>query len=138
MTSTSRCLLVVALGACLAALYALPAEAQGPSGTAPSGSSRAATRSPISAAEIDGHLRFLSSDLLEGRAPATRGGRLAAEYIASQLQGAGVGPGVNGSYLQAVPIDVVGADPATIRVAASGKSTATLRYPDDVVVWAGS
>lgn len=28
----------------------------------------------IRAEEIDGHLRFLSSDLLEGRAPGTRGG----------------------------------------------------------------
>lgn len=97
-----------------------------------------ATGSRISAAGIDGDLRFLSSDLLEGRAPATRGGQLAAEYIASQLRGAGVEPGANGSYLQKVPIDVVKADPATIRVAASGKATGTLRFTDDVVVWAGS
>jgi Zn-dependent M28 family amino/carboxypeptidase len=95
-------------------------------------------RPRITTAEIDGHLRFLSSDLLEGRAPATRGGRIAAEYIASRLRAAGVEPGVNGSYLQNVPIDVVGADPATIRVAASGRATAMLRYPEDVVVWAGS
>ncbi|HET7188015.1 MAG TPA: hypothetical protein VFI52_07665, partial [Gemmatimonadaceae bacterium] len=51
-------------------------------------------RARVTTAEIDGHLRFLSSDLLEGRAPATRGGRLAAEYIASQLRAAGVEPGV--------------------------------------------
>jgi hypothetical protein len=38
--------------------------------------------SRITTQEIDAHLRFLSSDLLEGRAPGTRGGRLAAEYIA--------------------------------------------------------
>src|SRR2546423_5605256 len=92
----------------------------------------------ITTAEIDGHLRFLSSDLLEGRAPATRGGRIAAEYIASQLRAAGLEPGVNGSYFQSVPIDIVGADPATIRVASSGRATTALRYPDDVVVWAGS
>ena len=92
----------------------------------------------ITAAEIDGHLRFLSSDLLEGRAPATRGGRLAAEYIASQLRAAGVEPAVSGSYFQRVPIDVVGADARTIRASATGKATATLRYPDDVVVWSGS
>src|SRR5215207_6887559 len=138
MTPASRRSPVVALGACLTALSPLQVEAQGPSGAAASAASPAAARLPISAAEIDGHLRFLSSDLLEGRAPATRGGRLAGEYIASQLRGAGVEPGVNGSYLQAVPIDVVGEDPATIRAAASGESTATLRYPDDVVVWAGS
>src|SRR5688500_8302243 len=50
----------------------------------------------ITPAEIDGHLRFLSSDALEGRAPATRGGELAAEYIAAQLRIAGVEPAVNG------------------------------------------
>ena len=92
----------------------------------------------ITPAEIDGHLRFLSSDLLEGRAPATRGGRLAAEYIASQLLGAGVEPAANGSFCQDVPIDVVGALATSIRLAATGKATATLRSPDDVVVWAGS
>jgi Zn-dependent M28 family amino/carboxypeptidase len=92
----------------------------------------------ITPAEIDGHLRFLSSDLLEGRAPATRGGRLTAEYIASQLRASGVEPGVGDSYFQRVPIDIVGADPASIQVAASGRATARLRYPEDVVVWAGS
>src|SRR3954469_1081682 len=98
----------------------------------------AQSRPHITTAEIDGHLRFLSSDLLEGRAPATRGGRLASEYIASQLRAAGVEPGVSRSYFQRVPIDVVTADPATIVASASGRSTATLRYPDDVVIWAGS
>jgi Zn-dependent M28 family amino/carboxypeptidase len=94
--------------------------------------------SGITTSEIDGHLRFLSSDLLEGRAPATRGGRLTAEYIASQLRGFGLRPGVDTSYLQSVPIDVVTADRATLRVAASDKATSTLRHPEDVVVWAGS
>jgi Zn-dependent M28 family amino/carboxypeptidase len=98
----------------------------------------AQSRPRITTAEIDGHLRFLSSDLLEGRAPATRGGRLASEYIASQLRAAGVEPGANGGWFQRVPIDVVTANPASIAATASGRSTATLRYPDDVVIWAGS
>jgi Zn-dependent M28 family amino/carboxypeptidase len=92
----------------------------------------------ITAAEIDGDLRFLSSDLLEGRAPATRGGQLASAYIASALRAATVEPGLESGYFQTVPIDVVTADRSTIRVAASGKATAALRYPDDVVVFAGS
>src|SRR5213596_1457485 len=91
----------------------------------------------ITAREIAAHLRFLSSDLLEGRAPATRGGRLAAEYIAAQLRAYGVEPAVNGSYFQRVPIDIVGAEAQTMSVAAGGRATATLRYPDDVVIWAG-
>src|SRR5258706_1195175 len=96
-------------------------------------------RSRISPQEIDAHLRFLSSDLLEGRAPATRGGRIAEQYIATQLQACGVKPGVgDSSYFQRVPIDVVKADPSTIKVTASGKATANLRFTDDVVVWPGS
>jgi Zn-dependent M28 family amino/carboxypeptidase len=98
--------------------------------------SRAAT--PITANEIDAHLRFLSSDLLEGRAPATRGGELATEYIASELREHGLAPGVNGSYFPDVPIDVVGAVRSTIRVSTGGKAPATLRDPEDVVMWAGS
>ena len=112
---------------------------------------------PITPNEIDGHLRFLSSDLLEGRAPATRGGRLASEYIAAQLRVFGLEPGVNGSYFQKVPIDIVSANRESIRAVARGRTrtgvsaatssvaqgdvamvAATLRYPEDVVVWAGS
>ena len=98
----------------------------------------AQARSGITAAEIDGHLRFLSSDLLEGRAPGTRGGRLTAEYIAAQLRASGVEPGVDGSYFQQVPIDVMATQPGSVRAAASGKATATLRQPEDVVIWGGS
>jgi Zn-dependent M28 family amino/carboxypeptidase len=99
----------------------------------------AAAQSPaISPKEIDGYLRYLSSDLLEGRAPATRGGALATAYIESQLLSFGLEPAANGSFLQKVPIDIVGANAKTIRATASGKASATLRYPDDVVVWGGS
>ncbi len=92
----------------------------------------------IGTREIDAHLRFLSSDLLDGRAPATRGGRLAAEYIASQLESFGVEPGASGSYFQEVPIDVVRSSPSTVSVTASVKANANLRFTDDVVVWAGA
>jgi hypothetical protein len=91
----------------------------------------AQSSSRITTAEIDGHLRFLSSDLLEGRAPATRGGRIAAEYVAAQLRGAGVEPGV--TNFQDVPIDVVGADVTTVTASASGKAMSSLRHPDEIV-----
>jgi Zn-dependent M28 family amino/carboxypeptidase len=112
----------------LALFCASGADAQTASGTG-----------QITPQEIDAHLRFLSSDLLEGRAPATRGGQLAEQYIATELQSFGVRPGVgDSSYFQRVPIDVVKADPSTIKVTASGKATANLRFTDDVVVWPGS
>src|SRR5437773_8793286 len=97
------------------------------------------TPARITPQEIDAHLRFLASDLLEGRAPATRGGRIAEEYIAAQLRSFGVKPGVGDtSFFQRVPIDVVKADPKSIKVIASGKANANLRFTDDVVVWPGS
>jgi Zn-dependent M28 family amino/carboxypeptidase len=88
--------------------------------------------------EIRAHLEFLSSDLLEGRAPASRGGALTESYLAAHLRYLGLEPANNGSYLQRVPIDVVAAAPASMRASASGRATAQLRYPDDIVVWAGS
>jgi Zn-dependent M28 family amino/carboxypeptidase len=93
---------------------------------------------PITIDEISAHIRFLSSDLLEGRGPATRGGALTELYLANQLRAYGVAPANNGSYLQRVPIDIVAADRAAIRATASGKATASLRDPDDVVLWAGA
>ena len=47
-------------------------------------------RSP--AARIAAHTQILSSDLFEGRAPATRGGDLATAYLATQLALAGLEP----------------------------------------------
>jgi len=61
--------------------------------------------SAITARSLTAHLKMLSSDSFEGRAPATRGGRLAAEYLATQLDALGYEPaGDNGTYFQQVPI----------------------------------
>jgi Zn-dependent M28 family amino/carboxypeptidase len=58
--------------------------------------------------KIRAHVRFLSLDLLEGRGPGTRGGELAAEYIATQFALAGVEPaGDDGTYFQRVPLYAV-------------------------------
>jgi Zn-dependent M28 family amino/carboxypeptidase len=52
---------------------------------------------------IRAHVRFLADDLLEGRGPGTRGGDLAAKYIATQFALLGLKPaGDDGSYLQKV------------------------------------
>ncbi len=94
--------------------------------------------SGITVEEIKQHLMALSHDTMEGRAPATRGGDLTEKYIAAQLKSYGVEPGVNGSYFQPVPIDVVTPDAKTATITATGKATATLKYPGDVVIWPGA
>jgi Zn-dependent M28 family amino/carboxypeptidase len=59
---------------------------------------------------VDAHLRFLSHPLLEGRAPGTRGGELAAEYVRAQFARIGLRP-ADGSYLQPVPLVGLTPDP---------------------------
>src|SRR5205823_1199009 len=63
-----------------------------------------------STAAMDAHLKYLADDELEGRAPATRGGRLAVKYIAAQFEAMGLEPGAaDGSYFQ--PVALVGMTP---------------------------
>ena len=52
---------------------------------------------------LRGTMRFLASDLLEGRGTGSRGYQLAAEYVATQFESLGLTAGANGSYFQAVP-----------------------------------
>src|SRR5271157_3477357 len=55
--------------------------------------------------KIRAHVKFLASDLLEGRGTGARGGDIAAEYIATQFALYGLKPaGDNGSYMQKVPM----------------------------------
>ena len=51
-------------------------------------------------------IRFIADDGFEGRGPGTRGGELAAKYIANQLQLFGIKPANNGSFFQ--PVSLVG------------------------------
>ncbi|MDE1176833.1 MAG: M28 family peptidase [Edaphobacter sp.] len=59
--------------------------------------------STVDGEKIRAHVKFLSDDLLEGRGPGTRGGEIAAQYIATQFALDGLKPaGDNGTYLQMV------------------------------------
>jgi Zn-dependent M28 family amino/carboxypeptidase len=57
----------------------------------------------VDAEKIRAHVKFLADDLLEGRGPGTRGGDIAAQYIATQFALYGLKPGGdNGTYMQQV------------------------------------
>lgn len=69
--------------------------------TGPSGSEPTAVRDDAFAA----HVKFLASDLLEGREAGTRGYDLAASYVATQFELLGLQPGgVGDSYFQPLPL----------------------------------
>src|SRR5687768_12826693 len=63
-----------------------PLRAQTPAG------SGARVAAALSADVLRGHLEFLADDALEGRAPGTRGGLLAGQYIAAQFRRLGLEP----------------------------------------------
>jgi Zn-dependent M28 family amino/carboxypeptidase len=84
---------------------------------------------------VDAHLRFLSHPLMEGRAPGTRGGDTAQEYIRAQFRRTGLQP-VEGAYTQPVPL--VGMDPhPTLAFRLPGGGRRELAYKDDFVLKAG-
>ena len=59
----------------------------------------------VDAEKIRAHVKFLSSDLLEGRGMGQRGSDIAAEYIATQFALDGLKPaGDQGTYFQEVPM----------------------------------
>jgi Zn-dependent M28 family amino/carboxypeptidase len=94
----------------------------------------------IDAERIRAHVRFLADDDLEGRAPGTRGGDIAAKYIATQFALDGLkGAGDDGGFMQKVDFVGVQTEPSTtFALEPSGGNPAQaavpLKYRDDFVV----
>jgi Zn-dependent M28 family amino/carboxypeptidase len=105
-------------------------EAPPPPPPAPSGPAL----NEITDALIKEHVQTLSSDEFEGRAPSTRGGTLAAEYLAKQLAAISIEPaGENGTYYQQVPI-IESTVNRNFALSVPGRA---YRYYTDVVAFSG-
>ena len=87
----------------------------------------------ISGERMRAHVKFLASDLLEGRGVGTRGGDLATEYIATQFALSGLKPaGDNGTYFQ--NFTMVGTEPqTTVLTAEMNGKTLTFPWANDFV-----
>ena len=91
---------------CLVTVLALSGTALAQDSAVPAAVEQAA-RSYITRAALEAPIRFLSSDLLEGRGPASRGDELARLYLQTRLEGVGYQPAfANGAWQQ--PFDIVG------------------------------
>jgi Zn-dependent M28 family amino/carboxypeptidase len=116
----------------LLALFAVPLTTAAQ--TRPSPATQVARA--ISADGYVAHVRFLGDDALEGRAPATRGGDLAAKYIAAQFERLGLQPaGDNGSWYHRVPVITHTPTPTAAFGAGEAVNTTALRYREDYVAW---
>jgi Zn-dependent M28 family amino/carboxypeptidase len=134
---------MIPMGARALALLALWASAAGAAETGTAAGTAAGMPAPVAAvarnlraAEIAAHTRFLSSDLLEGRGPGTRGDQLAVEYIVTRFQALGLQPaGEDGTYLQKVPLIGVRTDPEKTSLTLTAPSgTLAPRMLEDLVV----
>lgn len=90
----------------------------------------------ITADALAAHVRFLADDLLEGRAPASRGSELALRYIAAQYERLGLQPlGDDGTFLQRFDIVGMKSEVTTpITVAAPGGKSLVLKPLTESVV----
>jgi Zn-dependent M28 family amino/carboxypeptidase len=94
------------------------------------------TAPAFEAAAVMAHVKVLSSDQYEGRAPGTKGEDLTVAYIADEFKKAGVKPGMpDGTYVQRIPMVGITADPRVTVTFQSGSAVQTPTFKDDVVVW---
>jgi Zn-dependent M28 family amino/carboxypeptidase len=137
--------LAIAAAACSPAL---PPVAAAPTVAAPASSAltpaETAASAHVTAGAIDGPLRYLSDDLLEGRGPGTRGDDLAIKFIAAEMEAMGLQPGAtdgaSASWFQKVPL--VGVTPhlpasAVFVSKSSAAQTATFAIPTDFIIDSG-
>src|SRR6202045_2134871 len=96
----------------------------------------AAPAAGIDAEKIRAHVKFLSSDLLEGRGMGQRGSDIAAEYIATQFALDGLKPaGEEGTYFQEVPmVSVTTLSDTTFSLVPKNGEPLQLKNLDDFVV----
>ena len=137
MTQTTMKLRLLLAGVVLLAA-AVPAAAQ--KGAAPAAAQAAEKAAQaIDRHALEGPIRFLSDDLLEGRGPASRGDKLTQRYLADTLALLGYEPaGGKDSYLQ--PFDIVGITstvPKTWAFRAKGGQDLTLSYWDQFIASSG-
>ena len=80
------------------------------------------------------HIAVLASDEFEGRAPATPGEEKTINYLRSEFEALGIGPGNGDSYFQSVSVtDITTASDAVLRFSGSNYD-AELEYATEMIV----
>jgi Zn-dependent M28 family amino/carboxypeptidase len=96
---------------------------------------KSARRAPaISVTTLKAVTKELSSDAYEGRAPGTAGETRTIDYLAKQMEAAGLKPGNKGSWYQDVPIVEITANPNMTLGISSGKTPLNFAYKTDFVI----
>jgi len=130
---------------CMAGVVALAACNRAPSSQAPAANATAAAPAvattsshafvpDLAKGDFAEHVRVLSSDAFEGRAPGSPGEDKTVAYLTAQFERMGLKPGNNGSWTQVVPMTETTADAGTsLAISVKGKPH-TLKFGDDMVI----
>lgn len=91
----------------------------------------------ISAADLGRRIERLSSDEFEGRAPGTKGGQMATQYIADEMNAAGLVPmGKDGSYFQPITLtETTVSEGSFMDIAKDGGETVRYDFQGNTVYW---
>jgi Zn-dependent M28 family amino/carboxypeptidase len=90
--------------------------------------------SQIEENKLRSHVKYLADDLLEGRGPGSRGGMLAAKYIAAQFEALGLEPAAaDRSFFQQVQMIGTRTDPSTKLTVKSDAASAEFKFGDEFV-----
>jgi Zn-dependent M28 family amino/carboxypeptidase len=126
------CLLVAFIAACTS-----KSETPAPQQQAPAAVQISLASMPrVDQQKILEHIKVLSSDEFEGRAPGTKGEELSVKYIQDQYKKLNLKPGnPDGTYIQKVPlVGIVGTQVKPLTVT-KGAQNQTFKWADEVVAW---
>ncbi|HET7617808.1 MAG TPA: M28 family metallopeptidase [Vicinamibacterales bacterium] len=128
------------LAACGGSEPSTPAASQSPaaaSSAAPAKPAVAMSALPaIEPQAILDHIKVLSSDKFEGRAPGTKGEDLSVDYLVDQFKQLGLQPGnPDGTYIQKVPlVGITASQTRPLTFTKPGRALG-LKWADEVVAW---
>ncbi len=84
--------------------------------------------------KLRAYVKYLSDDLLEGRGTGSRGGTLAAKFIAAEFESMGLEPAApDRTFFQQVPMISVKTDPETKLTIKSANGDAEFKFAEDFV-----
>ncbi|HEY1301948.1 MAG TPA: M28 family metallopeptidase [Vicinamibacterales bacterium] len=140
-------LLHAALAGLLVAGAACGRKEPAPSSAPPGGGAAAPAATPATGPAISAlpaidpqavlqHIKVLSSNKFEGRAPGTRGEDLSVAYIETQFRDLDLQPGnPDGTYIQKVPLVGIKAAETRPLTFVKGSQALGLKWRDEVVAW---
>jgi Zn-dependent M28 family amino/carboxypeptidase len=129
--------LVIAMAtAALASACGRTAETPATGGSAPSAKVPVSALPKINTDSILEHIKVLSADQFEGRAPGTPGEDRTVEYLVNEFKQLGLKPGnTDGTYIQKVPLVGITPEPTQPLTITKGTQKRTFKWKDDMVAW---